>query len=490
MRWIALLALVAGCKVGPDYKKPTTESKVPAGFKGVDDPAFKAGTENLEKWWEVFNDPQLTDLIERAAKQNLDIRIAIARVNEARARISIAESARSPQVGVGGGGGYGGFAGSAGAAGGGGIGASWELDVFGQIARQVEAATADFQATVEQQRDVNVSLYAEVAAEYLAVRTAQERLAAAERNIQSQREILDITRVRFANGLSSRLDVAQAERVLADSETTVPPLRIALVRSINSIGVLLGKFPKDLHEELRAAKPIPVPPRTIAIGVPANIIRQRPDIRGAERRLAAETARVGVAKGDLYPKFSLGGSFAYGAAAGNQFLNSGASNFFLGPSMRWSLFNGGRVRSEIKVADYRVEQAVLTYESTVLRAMEEVETAMADFTQSRVRADAFERAANVAREELDLGLELYKQGLIAFQNILDAQRALFLLDSRVSLSRGNASTSLVRLYKALGGGWDPDKVKPPDPDKFDKQPDGRRTLEDDTTYQGGDKADG
>jgi len=482
MKWIPVILVVAGCTtVGPDYKKPESEKKMPAAFNAPDDPALKVDTKNLDKWWEVFHDPQLTGLIDRAEKQNLDVRLAIARVNEARARIGVVNSQRSPQVGFGGSAGAGTnpFTGGGGGRYSVGLDASWELDVWGKIKRQEEAATAEFEATVEDRRDVSVTLYAEVASNYLSVRTFQERLASAERNIKVQKEILQITQGRFESGLSSRLDVAQAERVLAESEASVPPMRIQLVRSINTIGVLLGQFPKDVHAELKSDKPIPVPPREVMVGVPANLLRQRPDIRGAERRLAAETARIGVAKADLYPQFSLGGTLGLAGISGGNMASAAGRNLFLGPSMRWTVFDGGRIRNQIKIADFRVDQAVLSYESTVLNAVEEVESAMTAFLEQRIRVDAFGRAAKVAREELSLGMDLYKQGLIGFQSILDAERALFNLDNRVSEARGEASINLVRLYKALGGGWDPEKVGKPDPKKFDEKQSPKRTLEED-----------
>lgn len=478
--WSLAIVLLCGCTtVGPDYRKPETENKLPTDFGGQADPALRPDTEGLEKWWEVFDDPQLTDLIRRAAEQNLDVRISLARVNEARARAAVVGAARSPQVGIGGGAGVGGVGGMPGGAGfQAGIDASWELDVWGRITRQVEAATAAFEATVEEQRDVSVSLYAEVARNYLSVRTFQERLRAAQSNIEAQKKILRITRGRFEAGLNSRLDVAQAERVLANSEAEVPPLRVQLARATNTIGVLLGQFPRDVHEELQADKPIPVPPEKISIGVPANLLRQRPDIRAAERRLAAQTARVGVATADLYPQFSLGGSFGYSDfGGGGALFNPGGRSFFLGPSMRWNVFDGGRVRSQIKVEDYRVEQALLTYESTILRAVEEVETAITAFLEERVRSEAMDRAAEIAREELRLAMYLYGEGLINFQNVLDAERSLFALESQVADARGRATVNLVKLYKALGGGWDPENAPEPDPTKYEEQPKTRRTLE-------------
>ena len=475
---LLLLPLVLfGCKVGPDYKKPETGTKLPGEFNAPPDPALRPDDDDLEKWWEVFDDPQLTDLIERAAAENLDVRIALARVNEARARVTIAGSQNAPQVGIGGQAGYGNIGTGVGGLGKATVDASWELDVWGRIDRQVEAATAEFEATVEDQRDVNVTLYAEVALNYLAVRTFQERLQAAARNIEAQKRIVEITRGRFAAGLSSRLDVAQAERVLANSESLVPPLRVGLVRATNTIGVLLGKFPRDVHEELATDRPIPLPPEQVSTGVPANLVRQRPDIRAAERRLAAQTARVGIATADLYPSFSLGGSLGYTDLGGGGLFNPGLRGF-VGPSMRWNVFSGGRIRAQIKVEDFRVEQALLGYESTVLRAIEEVESAISAFLEARIRSEAIDRAATIAREELELGLNLYKEGLIQFQSILDAERAVFGLENQVADARGQASSNLVRLYKALGGGWDPDKVEDPDPTTYEEQPDTPRTLQD------------
>ena len=461
-KWVVLFigtALLTACKVGPDYEgPPSRDGELPGMFGEIDDPAFIAGEADLRTWWTVFNDSLLNELIDRAARDNKDLRIALSRVNEARARVGIAQAARAPQVTLGGG-----VSGVNDATTGFesrtrsniGLDASWELDVFGRIARQIETVDTEYQATQEDRRDVQVSLFAEVARAYLSVRSLQAQLAAADSNINSQREILQLTETRFRDGLSSGLDVAQAKQVLASSEAAVPPLRIALSREINTIAVLVGTHPQALHVDLREPKPIPVPLATVTVGVPANLLRQRPDIRAAERRLASQTAQLGVATADLYPSFSIAGSFGLSALDGTSLLDPSSRSFALGPGVRWNLFDGGRLRSQIKVEDARVEQTMLLYERSVLSAMEEVESSMTAFIEQRIRVEAIERAATAARETLKLATRLYTEGLTGFQDVLDAQRQLLATESDVAEARGLASQNLVSLYKAFGGGWDP-----------------------------------
>ncbi len=473
-----LLALMpTACTVGPDYEGPPANSvQLPENFGSVDDPAFQIGTTDITQWWKVFGDPTLDGLIQRAATDNRDLRIALARVGEARARVGVVRAAGRPQVGIGGGvqasnNIFTGFetrsVASAGAD------ASWELDVFGRIARQVEAATAEFQATDEDRHDVQVSLFAEVARAYLNIRSLQDQLQAAEKNLSSQGEIQRLTETRFADGLSSRLDVAQSTQVLSESESPVPPLRIGLATEINALAVLLGTNPQDLHTQLREPAPLPLPQvGQIIVGVPANLLRQRPDIRAAERRLAAQTARVGVAIADLYPSFSIDGTFGFQNFAGGNLFDPGSRNFTLGPSFRWQLLDGGRRDAQIEIADAQLEQSVLIYERTLLNALEEVESAMIAFTEQRVRVEALERNQQAADESLHLATKLYQQGLIGFQQVLDAQRSVFGASGSLAEARGLAAQNLVRLYKALGGGWDPDtdiaQLQPaaamPDPD--------------------------
>jgi len=458
--WLASLLLVSvvwlmGCKVGPDYEGPPTTIEMPDSFGEMGDPAFVPGQTDLKTWWEVFDDPMLNEIIEVAAVNNRDLRIAIAKVTEARARVDIAESARAPLITLGGGSATTGNTAS-------GLDsrlqsslsmqASWELDVFGRVARQIEAADASFEAVEEDRRDVQVALFAEVADRYLSVRSLQGQIETTERNIASQREILRLTRIRERDGLASRLDVVRTEQLVASSEAVISPLRIQLNRDINTIALLVGTHPQALPFDLDTPQPLPVPPAEIVIGIPAELLRQRPDIRSAERRLAAQTARVGVAVSALYPQFSFGGDIAAN-------LSGGPLSFSLGPSVRWTLFDGGAIRSQIEVEDAVLEQAMLLYEQTVLRALEEVETAMTTFIEQRVRLGAVERSAESAREAFRLASGLYREGLIDFQDLLTVQMELLKAEGQVAEASGLATQNLVGLYKALGGGWDPAEVE-------------------------------
>lgn len=451
--------LVAGvlsqsaCRVGPEYDGPPETIATPPAFGEMDDPAFVPGQADLRTWWEVFDDPMLNEVIETAAENNRDLRIAIAKVVEARARVDIAESARSPLITLGGG---------SAATGNAATGfdsrvqsslsmqASWELDVFGRIARQIEAADASFEAIEEDRRDVQVSLFAEVANRYLSVRSLQGQIETTEQNIASQREILNLTRIRERDGLASRLDVVRAEQLVASSEAVLSPLRIQLNRDVNTIALLVGTHPQALPFDLATPKALPVPPAEIVIGIPAELLRQRPDIRAAERRLAAQAARVGVATTALYPQFSLGGEIA-GTLSGSPLT------FSLGPSVRWTLFDGGAILAQIDVEDAILEQTILLYEQAVLRALEEVETAMTTFIEQRIRLEAVERSADSAREAFRLASSLYRDGLIDFQDVLSVQMELLKAEEQVAEASGLATQNLVSLYKALGGGWDPDE---------------------------------
>lgn len=456
---LGLLLLAAGCAVvGPDYKPPKTE--VPRTWQGIEDPALMPKKSDIQRWWEVFHDPLLSRLIAEAARENLDVRVAWARVKEARAQVGVAAGAELPSLDAAGSSTWqrgsehditpGGVTDSSHRIG---VDASWEIDLFGRIRRSIEAAEADYQATEEDRLDTLVTLYGEVALTYIEVRTLQARLEAARKNIASQREVLDLTRSRFKHGLATDLDVAQAVQVLASSEAELPPLRTALAQAVNNLALLLGKQPGAFRKELSKPAPIPLPPSKVAVGVPADILRQRPDVRRAERKLAAQTARIGVATADLYPSFSLTGSFGLSATEPGYLGRSGSYFFSVGPSFQWNIFDGGRIRSQIKVEDARTEQALLNYEQTVLSALNEVENAMVAFRQQRARLRALERTVQASRRTVSLALRLYKEGLKDFQSVLDAQRSLFSYDNQLAQAKGEVANNLVRLYKALGGGW-------------------------------------
>ena len=453
----------SACKVGPDYESPPVdEDIITDDFGGVEDPAYLPDPTDITEWWTVFDDPILTSLIERTEEGNKDLQIAMSRVSEARSRLGIAKGRWYPAIGIGGG--------TALARdqltrqetrtrSSLGVGLSWELDVFGRIAREVEAASAEYHATEEDQRDVRVLLFAEVARAYIGVRSLQMQLASAERNLESQRVVLDLTRARAQTGISSNLDVARAEGIYGASEAAVPPLRIGLAREINTLGILIGKNPLALHDELAEPAPIPIPPETITVGFPADLLRQRPDIRGAERRLAAQTARVGIATADLYPTFGIDGTFGWNAGLNGDLFDSQSRQLSLGPTMRWTLFNGGQIRNAIDVEDARVDQALLQYEQIIRQALEEVETSLTAFTQQGLRVEALDRSVVASTEALRLATILYRDGLLDYDSVLDVQRTLIQQEIQAAAVRGDVATALVFLYRALGGGWDPDAVE-------------------------------
>jgi NodT family efflux transporter outer membrane factor (OMF) lipoprotein len=475
--FVSFFIFIYGCvKVGPDYKQP--DYKVQDSWNNVDDPALVPTKSEIINWWEVFNDPLLSKYINQASESNLDLKIAIARVNEAKARLGVVTGGRYPVVGVGGEilngemseNVYGPGSGKNQTYYSGSFDAAWEIDLFGKISRSVESAAAEYQATEEDRNDVMISLYAEIANTYITIRTLQSKIKTVQNNIKVQQQAYDLAKARFDSGITSELDVSQAERLLANSYSQIPPLKIELNKAINTMALLLGKQPGALSEELLQDQPIPVPPETVATGVPADILRQRPDIRSAERRLAAQTARIGVAKADLYPSFSLVGSIGYQSFDAGDFFSPESFFFSIGPTVRWNFFQGGRVREQIKVEDARTEQLLLTYEKTILGALNEAENAFTSFIQQRVQYKYLIKSVEASRKSVKIATHLYGQGLTNFQNVLDAQRELINSENNMVDAQGKASANLVRLYKALGGGWDPDKkIEQPAGDKAVKE---------------------
>jgi len=412
-------------------------------------------------WWSVFEDPLLSRLIGAARAGNLDLKTAVARIRETRAKLGIAGSSRYPTVD------WTGYVTREKTSDNTpsyigtqmryntNLNSSWEVDLFGRISRQVEAAKADYQVSEEDHAYIMISLYAEVARSYLEVRTAQARLAATEGNIASQKKVLELTRKRFQFGLATSLDVSQAENILATSEAQLPPFRELLTESMNSVALLLGKPPCSVDDELTPVEPIPIPPMQVAVGIPADLVRRRPDVRKAERQLAAETARIGVAKSDLYPRLTLLGTVGVESTDTGNWMSRGSVLYSLAPTLQWNIFHGGRILSEIEAQDAVTEQALLQYEQTVLKALGEVENAMKSFVETRNRKEALERAVAASRRTLDLAVQLYKDGLKDFQNVLDAERTLFDAENQLAVSKGGTAEALVKLYKALGGGWEP-----------------------------------
>jgi NodT family efflux transporter outer membrane factor (OMF) lipoprotein len=457
---IAAVVLVAvslpGCLVGPDYVRP--EDPLPNGHQATMQ-EFEQSESPVRVWWQTFDDDKLVALIARAEHANLDLQRAVARIMEARAQVGVATGEQWPQVGATAD--YSLGAASAAVVTDGtdtagvlaaGFALGWEIDVFGRIRRGIESAEAGFEASIEDYRDVMVSLFSEVAASYVDVRAFQMRIEFAQQNIELQRDSLQLTRDRFNAGLTSALDVAQAESHLADTEATIPNLEAALEFALNRLAILIGTPPGSLHDELGEPTEVPVPPDTIAVGLPAELLRQRPDIRSAERALAAQTAQIGVATADLYPRFSLAGLLTFDVAGPGD--GSGVS-WSIVPGMRWNIFNAGRVRSQIQVEEARTEQLFLAYEQTVLLALEDVENSLVAYSKEQARQQKLMEAVDASQRAVDLVRTQYLAGLTNFQNVLDSQRTLFRLEDQLAESEGLLSQDLVFLYRALGGGWAP-----------------------------------
>ena len=460
---VASALALASCAVGPNYVEP--EPPIPDAWHLKLTRGLAEGQASLQTWWTTLADQQLNDLIERAYVGNLDLAIAIDRMDEARARRGIARGDWFPDADAGASfqrvrtsGDFpplplnGNQTTSIWSAG---LDASWELDFFGRIRRSVEAADAGLMASVENYRDVLVVLYADVATSYVSVRTLQERIRYARSNVELQRQTMQLTVDRNKAGLAPVLDVRQAELNLATTEAFIPTLEAARVRTINRLGVLLGMTPGVLHQELAWEAPIPLPPPAIPVALPFELLRQRPDIRRAERELASQSAQIGVATADLYPRFALLGTFAFDATDLTSLFTGDTRSFGFGPAFRWNLFDGGRVRSNIQAEEALARQAESVYQNTVLAAYEEVESSMVDYEQEYERRDALERSVVAARASVELVTTLYRTGLTDFQNVLDTQRALFTQQDALANSNGTVTLNLIRIYKALGGGWTP-----------------------------------
>lgn len=463
---MTIVFILVGCSpVGPDY----TESEKAVSLNwhtqlGGGFVSEEMKPEVLASWWTTLNDMKLSSLVNRAVAGNLDLKQAQSRIVEARARRGIAKADLFPTLN---------FSGSdtwtrtSQATGTGkttelysaSFDSGWEIDIFGGVRRSIEASDADLQASQEDLHDVLVSLIGEVALNYVEVRTYQARLAAVNENIKAQNETYQLIQWRSEAGLSDELTLQQALYNLESSRSEIPALQTGLEASMNRIAVLLGEAPGKVHEELENSAPIPVSSPQIAVGVPAEMIRRRPDIRMAERELAAQTARVGVAAADLYPKFSLSGSIGVEAALFSKFkTNTGDSNNWIlngGPGVSWAIFDGGAIRQNIKVQSALQEQALLQYESSILSAIEEVENALVSYANEQNRMDSLSKAAEAARKAIELAKQEYEAGLIDFSNVLDAQRSLLSFEDQLAQSKGTVTSNLISVYKALGGGWTP-----------------------------------
>ncbi len=455
-----MLSNMFGCAaVGPNYV-PVEIKAAGTWYSDLDGGLTnkKASPTNLAIWWETLNDPVLSSLMDRAVANNLDLKEARARVRESRARRGISRADLFPAIDA-----TGSVTKSRSSENKGGgdetnlyaadFDAGWELDVFGGLRRSIEASDADLQASAEDLNNVLVSLLAEVALNYVDTRTYQTRLAVAQANLGTQQETFGLIQSRVQAGLIDELALQQARYNLEDTRSQIPALRTGLEEAQNRLAVLLGQTPGAVHAELKEHKPIPVTPLEVAVGVPADTLRHRPDIRMAERELAAQTARVGVATADLYPKFTLIGSIGLESLSSGDFLTAASHIWRIGPSFSWNIFDAGAIRQNIKVQSVLQEQALIQYESTVLDALEEVENALIAYAQEQQRRKTLKAGQDAAQQATQLTRDQYQAGLVDFSNVLDAQRSLLSFEDNLAQSDGAVTSNLVRLYKALGGGW-------------------------------------
>jgi NodT family efflux transporter outer membrane factor (OMF) lipoprotein len=457
---LLIIAFFAGCAtVGPNYVPPefNAQNTWHADLKhGLSFEPTDADT--LAEWWVRLNDPVLSDLIQIAIRTNLDLEEAQARIREARARRGIIQARLFPTLDS-----SGSFTQrrSSEATGSGteikfysaGFDAGWEIDIFGGVRRSIEAADADLQGVEENLNHVLVSLLAEVGLNYVEARTFQARISVAQANLQIQEETYDLTRFRFEAGLIDELPVKQALYNLENTRSQLPTLRSGLEATLNRLAVLLGQPPGAVHRKLDVYGEIPVPPLHVAVGVPAETLRFRPDIRRAERALAAQNARIGAAVADLYPRFSLSGSIGLESFSSTNFFNSGNHAWRFGKGIFWNIFDAGAIRQNIQVQSALYEQAFLQYESTVLGALEEVENAMVSYAEEQIRRESLAIATDAAQQASLLSQDRFTAGLVDFSNVLDSQRSLLSFQDQLARSEGDVTANLIRLYKALGGGW-------------------------------------
>ena len=466
--------LAAACApVGPDYVRP--ESKSNEAWSDFVREDFQFEPQDLVEWWDIFNDPVLSQLVVTARQNNNNIRLAGLAVLEARASLGIARGNRYPQAQF--------VAGdatrinlsesNANTAGAAdlsywqynlGANASWEIDFWGRFRRGIESADANLLASIANFDDTLVLLTAQIADVYVAIRTAEEQLRISRENLTLQERSYDIVNVLYRFGASSELDVQQALTLLLSTRATIPDLEIALRQAHHALAALLGLPPMDLTQILGGEGRIPEVPEQIIVGVPADMLRQRPDVRRAELFAMAQNAQVGVAKADLYPSFSINGSLGLAASGDTNTTRTGDSGigelfrsesvtYAVGPSFVWPFLNYDRIKNNIRVQDARLQQALVQYQETVIQASREVEDAMVSFVGSQLQDDILADTVESAHRSTDLSMLRYKEGFADYQRVLDAQQALFAQQQRYVSNKGLAIQSLIAVYTALGGGW-------------------------------------
>ncbi len=466
---VAIVIMLSSCMtVGPDYSPPEMETPVTWQKEVGNTPYNRPNQDTLTSWWTTFNDPVLTTLIEHAVSENLSLKEALSRVRQARIQRGITGADRFPSVNASGSASRsyredveGDFSGTESFMLG--LDASWELDIFGGVKRSLEASDAELESTQESYHNVLVSLFAETATNYTQLRSYQSRLLVAEENLKTQEETFNITQWRYQAGLTTGLDVERARANLEGTRAQIPSLKSSLEQTKNRIAILLGEPPGALDEALDVYKPVPVPPEEIAVGIPADLLRRRPDLRKAERDLAAQTARIGVAKAQSFPRITLSGNIGLDALTledlvGRDSLSTGAT-----AGISWPVFKAGAIMRNIKLQWEIKDQTLLSYKATLLTALEEVENALTSYSYELARREYLLKQSQSAQRSAEISRKQYSSGLIDFQSVLDTERSLLSSQDQVAQSDAQVIINLISLYKALGGGWESDRSS------FDKE---------------------
>lgn len=472
---LAAILWLSGCTmVGPDFVKP--EAPVQTEWLESRNPDIKTEPADYREWWTVFNDPVLNSLVEDAYQQNLPLQIAGLRIFQTRAQLGVVIGNVYPQVQQGRGGAeYNRISENSPNSLGiddsfwqynAGFDVAWELDVWGKFRRAVESGVANFESSIADYDDVLVSLTSEVARTYVVLRTFEERLEIARENVKIQQRSLQIAEIRFKAGAVTELDVVQAKSLLKNTEASIPRFEAGIRQAKNALAILLGKLPGEIDHMLSGPRLIPKAPAQVVVDIPAELLRRRPDIQLAEYQIATQTPLIGVSKADLFPAFELFGSFGLltsssrntqsGGVNGSGFsdlFESDSFEFFGGPSIRWNLFNYGRINNQVRVEDALLQQLIVNYEDTVLRAQQEVEDSLVGFLRKQEEAGFLQDSVTASQRSVDLSMLQYKEGLVDYQRVLDSQRFLTDQQDVWTATRGDVILNLIGMYKAMGGGW-------------------------------------
>lgn len=414
-----------------------------------------------DRWWTVFEDATLDSLIHLAIDQNPSVLMALNRIDMAKANLGIARSVFFPTIDINGGWTRQQTSGNTGSSTpqawnsyyNATLNMSWQVDVFGSIRMKVKAQKENYAATREEYNATMVSLCAEVASAYFNLREMQQELDVLQRNAQSQEAVVKITEVRYNTGLVSKLDVAQAKSVYYSTLASIPTTESSIIQYMNTLAVLLGLYPQEVEEALSTPRPLPDYMEPVGVGIPGQLLLRRPDIRAAERQVNAQVALLGVAKSDWFPTFFVNGTLGYTSHDLRDFTRKNSLTWSIAPSMSWTLFNGGERTNNIRLQQAQLDETINQFNNTVLTAMQEVDNAMSAYKSSIKQIVACREMLNQGKEAFNLSLDLYKQGLTPFQNVLDSQRSLLTYENSLVKAKGYSLVCLVQMYKALGGGW-------------------------------------